>query len=250
MNRDDFAKKYGWDGKEKACEGALRWIDTFPPDATADDIWQVLSRADWALWLLKRLVNENDRRFRMMACEFLCRDTIMVRSPIKWSVEDIIQDQLKILKVSEQNAQGIISDEKLKTIASSRPSPAERLAEKAARATAIFPAIYAAIASAEKCRLCAAAVAREEDPEVVHLEKVLKEAHAEQYMAGSLLAREWEKDGQNEAVKVFNDSRITALGIVSQLERARMVAERKAIETASLVQCQIIREYFPSVGGL
>ena len=248
MNRDDFTQKYGWDGKEKVCEGALRFIDSFSPDATADDIWKVLNRADWALWLLKRLVDENDKRFRAMACDFIWRTPVNEREYV-YDILPKLNSKI-IIGASFACSRSQISEDELNGIISIRPSPAERLADKAARVTAIFPAVYAAISSAEKCRLCAADIAREEDPEVIELEKKLKEAHDEQYMAGSLLAHDFGKTGQEEAAKTVNESRITALGIVSQLERARMVAERKAIETASALQCDIIREYFPSVEGI
>lgn len=248
MNRDDFARKYGWDGKEKTCEGALHFIDSFPPDATADDIWEELGRADWALWLLKRLVDENDKRFRMMACGFVWLTPVIGERKV-WDVLPRTNAR-EVLEASQRHANGSISDDELNDVLLKRPSPAERLAERAARATAIFPAVYSAMASAEKCRLCAGAVAREEDQDVVRLKQEYDKSMFALANAADHLAHEWGKNGHDKAEKEANDSHISSLGILSNLERARMVAARKANEVASEAQCRIIREYFPSVEGL
>jgi hypothetical protein len=63
----DWARRHG------ACDEAIDWLLTLPPETTIDEVWWLCDRADWQLWVLDRVVHTDlearDREYRLLACD-------------------------------------------------------------------------------------------------------------------------------------------------------------------------------------
>lgn len=111
MTKQEFMKKHGPGSEDKACSDALDWIASLPKTYNAKQIWNDCKRPDWMLWYLERTIDNNDQRFRLMACAFV-RRTPVGDGKFVW---DLLSDNRskRVVEVAELYAVGKATDEEL-----------------------------------------------------------------------------------------------------------------------------------------
>ena len=90
------------------CQSAKDWAKTQPDLATA---WQNCRRADWMIWLLKRMGYKDPKNYRLIACACV-RDTPLTDGRKVW---DLLTDERSRtgVEVSERFANGEVTEQEM-----------------------------------------------------------------------------------------------------------------------------------------
>ena len=146
MTKQEFFLKHGAESKDKACSDALDWIDSLPKTYNGKQIWRACRKPHWMLWYLKRTVNKDDPRFRLLACA-LVRRTPIGNGKTTW---DLLTDERskRAVEVAELYAVGKATSQELTDAYAGAWSAADAAYADAAYADAYAAAWSAADAAA------------------------------------------------------------------------------------------------------